>query len=249
MDDPIYLLLLDPERVGDTLFVKDLAERLTGWGTEGPPRIVLHGSGPQTEQLLESEARFLDRGAGGAVAAETDEDRRLIERSVREINRRLVSLFTFQQVSAVSAHGTERGLLRAAMDGGEHGGVQVGAVEWITDLAVRSVTPVVSSLAETGGEGPAREIPIARAAAELTDALASPVRVVVFTEESGYGVRENGSWLESAPVTKVDAESAHPVYPLVEALLGEGVRPLLTSPRGLAAEGGVRGTVIEPAAS
>lgn len=245
MDDPIYLLLLDADRVGDTLFVKDLAERLTGWGADGPARILLHGSGPQTEQLLESEARFLDRDEAGVMAAETDEDRRLIERSVREINRRLVSLFTFQQVSAVSAHGTERGLLRV----GEDGVLQVGAIDWITDLAVQSVTPVVSGLASTGVEKPAREIPLARAAAELAEALAPPVRVVAFTEESGYGVRENGSWLESAPIPELDAETASPVYPLIEALLAEGVRPLLTSPRGLAAEGGVRGTVIEPAAS
>lgn len=243
MSSPILLFLLDAERVGSTMFLKDLAERLTGLGPAGPARICLHGSGPQTEQMLEGTGLFPDR-KDGVVVVSSDRERELVHRSIREINQRLVALFTHQQIAAVSAHGDDRGLL-------EHTGadeLRVGPTGWITDLARKGVTPVVSSLARTEGRTAGREIGLARSASALVESVEEDLRVVVFTEESGYGVRRDGTWQDRAVFSEVDEDEIRPVYPLARRLIQAGLPVWVTSPRGLAAEGGMRATRIEEAA-
>lgn len=222
------------------MFVKDLTERLTGLGPAGPARICLHGSGPQTVRLLEEEGLFPDR-VDGVLAVSSDRERDLVDRSIREINQRLVALFTHQQVAAVSAHGSDRGLLdRAGEDE-----LRVGPMGWIVDLARKGVTPVVSSLAHAGGRTPGREIGLARSASALVGSTEEELRVVVFTDESGYGVRRDGSWQDQAALAEVDEDEIRPAYPLTRRLVEAGLPVWVTSPRGLAAEGGMRATRID----
>lgn len=242
MSPPILLFLLDAERVGSTMFLKDLTERLTGLGPAGPARICLHGSGPQTEQVLEGAGLFPDR-TDGVVAVSSDRERELVDRSIREINQRLVALFTHQQVAAVSAHGSDRGLFERT---GEDE-LRVGPTGWITDLARKGVTPVVSSVARTGGRTSGREIGLARTASAFVGSAEEDLRVVVFTEESGYGVRRNGTWQDRVVLAEVDEDEIRPVYALTRRLVEAGLPVWVTSPRGVAAEGGMRATRIEEA--
>jgi acetylglutamate kinase len=240
MDERLLLLYLDREHVGDSRFVKELSARLTRLGSGGPYRIVVHESGPQTEQALEGRGLFVER-SNGVFNISSAEEQAIVERSIRQTNRRVVALLTEHQVASVSVQGADKGLF--SWSPGD--GLQVGPVNWIHDLFGKYVTPVVSSLATDRPSGEVRELPGVLTVSALAEAFddISPI-VVYFTTDKGLGIRRDDQWLERIRVDELSPEDPIGHLPTVRRLVERNVPVLVTSGRGLKEDRGLRGTRV-----
>lgn len=240
MDHRLLILYLDREHVGDSRFVKELSARLTRLGSSGPYRLVVHESGPQTEQALEGRGLFVDR-ANGVFDTSSAREQELVERSIRQTNRRVVSLLTDHQVASVAVQGAAKGLFTWTRDEG----LQVGEVAWIRDLLSKYVTPVVSGLAVDQPSGEIRELPGVLTVSALTDAFEdiSPI-VVYFTTDKGLGIRREGEWLDIVGMDRLTEEDPIGHLPTLRGLVEREVPVLVTSGRGLKEDRGLRGTRI-----
>lgn len=240
MDSRLLILYLDREHVGDSRFVKELSARLNRLGTSGPYRMVVHESGPQTEQALEGQGLFVDRDAG-VFDISSAREQSIVERSIRQTNRRVVSLLTEHQVASVSVQGAAKGLFRWSHEGG----LTVGSVGWIRKLLSQHVTPVVSSLAVDDASGGVRELPGALTVSALSRALEdiSPI-VVYFTTDKGLGIRRGEEWQPT--IAAGDLTDDDPIGDLrtVRELARRKVPLVVTSGRGLKEDRGLRGTRV-----
>ncbi len=251
MQQNVYLVYLDRYHGGDPLFVKDLAERLKA--AEGRPGAyaLIHGSGEKVERTLESEGLFIER-EGGVLQVETAEQRRLVERAIRETNQQLVGTLTDAQVSAVGLQGTGRSLLRL----GAEGRVTAGHLGWVKDLIRMRVLPVISALvAEEGGGGTVREAPAVEAALAVAEALAGGGRAItlVFLAQRRLSGLLAGAEAETLPQARLDAlieADALPEPDAVRRAVDAGAEVLVASLEGLLRAGGPEGVrLARPAGS
>ena len=160
----LYLVYLDRHHLGDSLFLKSLAQHFAEGASGEPPCILVHGSGEKVERTLESQGYFPER-IDGVLDVETQEQRQLVERAVRETNQEIVAALTDEVVSTVGIQGVDRNLLGR----GEEGTVQATNVGWVTALIRQRVLPVVSALIEE--KGTTREVGAAAAIIALARAL------------------------------------------------------------------------------
>lgn len=191
----LYLVYLDRHHLGDSLFLKSLAQHFAE-GTSGEPLCLLvHGSGEKVERTLESQGYFPER-SNGVLEIEGEEQRQLVERAVRETNQEIVAALTDEVVSTVGVQGVDRGLL--GRDG--NGDVRAQNAGWLSALLKQRVLPVVSALVEEEGARP-EEVWAVEALVALAQALKTsfdPVACALTTTdrpglEGGAGVKDEAT--------------------------------------------------------
>ena len=133
------VVYLDPDHLGDPLFIPGLARDLTA-RTSG--LVLVHGSGERGERALESLGLF-PKAADGVWRVDDDRQRGAVERATRELNREVVHEFNEQGVVAVGAMAGDRGLVRV-----EEGQAVVGKARWVADLVRQGVTVLVGTLVD-----------------------------------------------------------------------------------------------------
>ncbi|MFO8098800.1 MAG: acetylglutamate kinase [Salinibacter sp.] len=237
----LYLLYLDRHHLGDDLFLKSLAQHMVRGKSGEPPCVLVHGSGEKVERTLEAQGLFPER-TDGVLEVEGDEQRRLVERAVREVNQDIVAALTDEVVSTVGIQGVDRNLLERDADGA----IRASSVGWLETLIKQRVVPVVSALVE---EEQVEEVWAVHVLEALADALSTafdPVACVLTTADQprlpeAEGELEQAS-LEALPDEHVSEPNA------VRRLVEDGRTVLLTTLQGLFGEGAPRGTYLRPAA-
>ena len=134
----MLLLYLDDYHLGDPLFLNRLARDAKAYAG---PLLLVHGSGDDLERALEAEGEVPER-VEGRVQSTTEAGRRLVERTIRDLNRRVVHALNDAGVAALRLVGSDRGLL--TMHSG--GIVEAGKVGWLTALMLQRVVPVIGLL-------------------------------------------------------------------------------------------------------
>ncbi|MFB6098670.1 MAG: acetylglutamate kinase [Salinibacter sp.] len=237
----LYLLYLDRHHLGDELFLKSLAQHFAEAGSGGPPCLLVHGSGEKVERTLEAQGYFPER-TEGVLDVENEEQRRLVERAVREVNQEIVATLTDEVVSTVGIQGVDRGLFRKE-EGEELRAANAG---WVSALLKQHVVPVVSALVEAPDTGQVQEVGSAEAVVALARALESsfdPVACAITTADVDGLPDEEGS--ARAKVSAADLTDEHLPNPAAVRRLAEaGLPVVITGLQGLFAAEEVRGTRV-----
>ncbi len=232
----LYIVYLDRHHLGDELFLKSLAQHFSQAKSGEPPCLIVHGSGEKVERTLESKGYFPERSEG-TLDLETEEQRRLVERAVRETNQELVAALTDQVVSTVGIQGVDRNLLGLAEDRR----ITASNTGWLAALIKQRVVPVVSALVEDGDK--TREVWAADVAVALAEALSAsfdPV-VSVFSKTDHPGVMDATGHVEELDVeTLSEQEVATPAA--VRRMHDAGVPVVITNAQGLLGGDELRGT-------
>ncbi len=237
MAEPLYLLYLDRYHLGDGLFLQALARAL---GRGAPPCLLVHGSGEHTELLFEADGFFVER-EGGVMPVSSSAEAALLERGLREINKKIVNVLTDSLVSAVGLHGADRGLLQ--LDKG--GAVRAGEAAWLARLVGQGALPVVSALVREEEQYQVREASLGRVVVALAKALETKeVRVVFFVKQHRPGLLDGTAIVREINVAKLPGETVLPEPDAVREVVAAGVPVLLTDPGGMVEEGGPQGTMV-----
>ena len=228
----LYILYLDTEHVSDPLFLEALAQQFHQHPVGHRRTLIIHGSSEKVERTFEAEGQFIER-ENGLLPVETEEQRRLVERDLRETNQSIVATLTDQVVPTVGIQGTDRQLLRRTDDGTIAAANNLG---WLDALLKQHVVAVVSSMIASDPDTIAEEVPLPEAAAALarpfaTDAVTDdpPVRVVLFHLDDTPGLQaDDGTLHEKCP-------PSHPNIPhknAVDVLTAQDMPVLLTNTNG-----------------
>lgn len=232
----LYIVYLDRHHLGDELFLKSLAQHFSEAKSGEPPCLLVHGSGEKVERTLESKGYFLER-TEGTLDPENEEQRRLVERAVRETNQELVAALTDEVVSTVGIQGVDRNLLGLAEDGS----VTASNTGWLAALIKQRVVPVVSALVED--EEGTHEVWAADVAVALAEALSAsfdPV-VSVFSKTDHPGIMDATGHVDELDVDALsDQDVAAPSA--VRRMHGAGVPVLITNAQGLLGADEPKGT-------
>ena len=235
----LYIVYLDRHHLGDDLFLKSLAQHFAEAGAQAPPCVLVHGSGEKVERTLEAQGYFPDR-SGGVLEIETEEQRRLVERAVREVNQEIVATLTDEVVSTVGIQGVDRGLLHKAP--GES--LKASNTGWLSALLKQHVVPVVSALVEAPDTGKVQEVPAVeavRALAQGLEASFDPVACVLPAVDATGAMDETGPM--SVGDSRVEDAVADPAA--VRALVGRGA-VLVAGAQELLGGTAVDGMWVEP---
>lgn len=223
----LHIVYLDRHHLGDELFLKSLAQHFSEAASGEPPCLLVHGSGEKVERTLESKGYFPER-IDGVLDLETEEQRRLVERAVRETNQELVAALTDEVVSTVGIQGVDRNLLE--LD--EEDNVTASNTGWLSALIKQRVVPVVSALVE--GDDGTQEVWAADVAVALADALSAsfdPV-VSVFAKTDHPGVMDATGHVDELDADALsDQDVSAPED--VRRIHGAGVPVLITNAQGL----------------
>jgi hypothetical protein len=231
----LYLVYLDRAHLGDPTFLQTLAQAAHHAPTGEPTCLYVHGSGEKVERTLEAQGLFPER-SGGVLQVESDDQRRLVERAVREVNHDIVGTLTDEVVPTVGVQGVDRSLLRLDDDGA----VQVGTTGWLEAMIKQRVLPVVSALATTP-DGTVREVWTAEAVVALARALQDAFDpTVVFFPKGTRSVQE------TEQLALADACAASAAADALRHVAAAGIPMLLTSADGLYRENGPIGAQIVP---
>jgi acetylglutamate kinase len=171
------VLYLDRYHLGDPLFLNGLARALA---TALAPTILVHGAAEDGERALEARGRF-PRWEGDVLEVADAEEAAIVERTARDLNRRIAHALNEAGVAAVRADGASRGLL--AMD--PEGEVRAGATAWLADLLRQGIVPVVAALVPEGET--VREVSGGAVTGALAQALADGVAVFLARRPLGDG--------------------------------------------------------------
>lgn len=238
----LYLVYLDRHHLGDDLFLKSLAQHFADAGTDGPTCLLVHGSGEKVERTLEAKGYFPDR-TGGVLDVESEDQRRLVERAVREVNQEIVAALTDEVVSTVGIQGVDRGLFGKEADGS----LRAANAGWVSALLKQRVVPVVSALVEDPDTGTVREVPAVEAVRALGRALEAsfdPVACALTTgDRSGLPSEEGGIQAVVEPDAVTDADVPEPSA--VRRLAESDLPVLITSLQGLLGGAEPTGTRLE----
>lgn len=237
----LYIVYLDRHHLGDELFLKSLAQHLSNAGMGAPPCLLVHGSGEKVERTLEAKGHFPER-TNGVLNVESAEQRRLVERAVREVNQEIVATLTDEVVSTVGIQGVDRGLLQQNSDEP----LRASNVGWVSALLKQHIVPVVSALTEDPDAGIVREVSAVEAVRALGEALASsfdPVACVLTTGDAP-GLSDGAGGVEDTVEGSAVTDEHVPDPSAVRRLSDAGVPVLVTSLHGLLSEDDVTGTRI-----
>jgi acetylglutamate kinase len=236
----LYVVYLDRHHLGDDLFLKSLAQHFAEAGAQAPPCVLVHGSGEKVERTLEAQGYFPDR-SGGVLAVETEEQRRLVERAVREVNQEIVATLTDEVVSTVGIQGVDRGLLHKAP--GEP--LKASNTGWLSALLKQHVVPVVSALVDAPDTGTVQEVPAVETVRALSEGLQAsfdPVACVLPAGDATGAMDETGPI--SAGDARVDDAVADPAA--VRTLVGGGEPVLVAGVQALLGGTAGEGVWVEP---
>lgn len=239
----LYLLYLDRHHLGDELFLKSLAQHFSNAGTDAPTCLLVHGSGEKVERTLEAQGHFPER-TDGVIDVETEDQRRLVERAVREVNQEIVAALTDEVVSTVGIQGVDRGLFRV----GDDASLQAANVGWLSALLKQHVVPVVSALVEAPGSGAVREVGTEEAVRALARALDDSFdpRICVLTTAEGAGVPNEAGEVQSEVESATLEDRSIPEPAAVRRLAETDVPVLVTSLQGLFNGATPTGTRVRP---
>lgn len=237
MAGPVYLIYLDTYHLDDLLYLTRLAQ-VAGRRGQRPLCFFVHGSGGQAERLLEAEGLFPPR-KDGRIMVQTEAEAALVERAVRQVNRRIVGELTDQRVHAVGFQGMDRGLLRWDSDGA----MEAGALGWLEDLIGKRVVPVLSTLVRDPQTGQPCEVPLAAATITLAHALQAACVVVFLTRNDEPGIRDGEHVLRTLDPDRLPAAVLSEPG-AVRAVVSSGIATLLTSAAGLYGADAPRGTWV-----
>ncbi|WP_103028861.1 acetylglutamate kinase [Salinibacter altiplanensis] len=226
----LYLVYLDRHHLGDELFLKSLAQYFSSAGTEAPTSVLVHGSGEKVERTLEAQGYFPER-TDGVLDVETEDQRRLVERAVREVNQDIVAALTDEVVSTVGIQGVDRGLFQM----GDDARLRATNVGWLSALLKQHVVPVVSALVEAPGTGTVREVGTEEAVQALAEALddAFEPRICVLTTADVAGVPDETGGVQSAIKGAALEEHSVPEPAAVRRMAETDVPVLVTNAQGL----------------
>lgn len=241
----LYILCLDRHHLGDDLFLKSLAQQLADDGTGAPYTLLVHGSGEKVERTLEAQGYFPERREG-VLEVDTPQQRRLVERGVREMNQEIVAALTDEVVATVGIQGIDRGLIRR-----EEGRLRASNTGWLSALIRQHVVPVVSALVKGTGSGENEEVPTAEAVVALAralDASFDPVACLFTTGDRGGLPDENQGILEEVSPGQVLSDQV-PGMEMLRRLSERGLPVLLTSPQRLFSDDSRRGTWVRTQSS
>jgi acetylglutamate kinase len=233
----LYVVYLDRPHLGDELFLKSLAQHFADGKSGEPPCLLVHGSGEKVERTLESKGYFPER-IDGVLDIEGEDQRRLVERAVRETNQEIVAALTDEVVSTVGIQGVDRNLL--GVD--EEGGITATNVGWLAALIKQRVVPVVSALVEHEDEEIEEvwAVDVAVALARALSASFDPV-LTVLTAADGSGLRDNGSVRDEVDMEGLSEDDVSDVA-AVERMQAADLPVLLTSAQGLLSGDTPKGT-------
>lgn len=234
----LYVVYLDRHHLGDDLFLKSLAQHFAEAGAQAPPCVLVHGSGEKVERTLEAQGYFPDR-SGGVLEVETEEQRRLVERAVREVNQEIVATLTDEVVSTVGIQGVDRGLLHKAP--GEP--LEASNTGWLSALLKQHVVPVVSALVEAPDTGKVQEVPAVEAVRALAQGLEASFDPVVCVLASGDVPGESEGETPASIEADALTEEAVP-EPAVARHLAPHLPVLVTDAQGLLGGSRVRGARV-----
>lgn len=226
-----YLLYLDPYHLGDPLFVQGVARRMAQAGAGKPPTLLVHGSGEQAERLLEAQGLFPEQEAG-VWKVTGPEEAALVERALRETNRKIVAALTDAVVAAVGVHGVDRSMMELAEDGT----VSARRLGWVRDLLTQRVVPVLSTLVTDTGTGRPREAAVGPVIQGLVEAIRpDEVTVVILLKTNKPGLLRDGERVATVGADAIPGSEVLPDPALVHTLAAAGVPVLLTTVRGFLA--------------
>lgn len=224
----LHIVYLDRSHLGDELFLKSLAQYFAEGQSGEPPCLLVHGSGEKVERTLESKGYFPER-TDGVLDIEDEDQRRLVERAVRETNQEIVAALTDEVVPTVGIQGVDRNLL--TLD--EEGQVAATKVGWLAALIKQRVVPVVSALVERE-DGCAEEVWAADVAVALARALSAsfdPV-VSIFSTTDQPGLMSADGVLDEIEAGQLsDDDVADPAA--VRRVHAAQVPVFITNPQGL----------------
>ncbi len=235
----LYLVYLDRHHLGDSLFLKSLAQHFAEGTSGDPPCVLVHGSGEKVERTLEAQGYFPERN-DGVLEVETDEQRHLVERAVRETNQEIVAALTDEVVSTVGIQGVDRNLLERDQDGA----IRATNVGWITALVKQRVLPVVSALVEED-DATVREIGAIEAIVALSRAFEASFDPVAcaLTTTNQPGLMDATGVQGHASIEAVSGEEV-PDRAAVRRLCDAGIPVLLTNLQGLMGGDEPEGTTL-----
>lgn len=124
-------LILDDYHLGDPMFAGRLARAVE---KRTVPLVLVHDSGEEGGRALEALGKIVERDESGVWPVGTDEERRIIERATRDLNRKLVAEMNENGVPAVRITGLDRGLL--SLD--QEGVLRCRRRDWIRSLAKKN---------------------------------------------------------------------------------------------------------------
>jgi acetylglutamate kinase len=237
----LYLIYLDRHHLGDSLFLKSLAQHFAEGASGEPPCLLVHGSGEKVERTLESQGYFPDR-TDGVLQVEGDEQRQLVERAVRETNQEIVAALTDEVVSTVGVQGVDRNLLRRGPDGS----VRAHNVGWVTALIKQRVLPVVSALVDGEEDGRPEEVWAVEALLALAEAFRDdfdPVACALTTTDQPGLMDATGE--QNAVAMDAVADEEVPDRAAVRRLHDAHLPVLLTNLQGLLGGDEPTGTRLE----
>ena len=222
----MHLVLLDDVHLDDPLFLNGFGRLLAGTPR---PLVLVHGDGGVADRALE---------AGGVFDAAPGDLDRARATAARALNRRLAARLTDAGVPTVGVLGADRGLLRLA----SAGTVEAGDTRWLVDVVARGAVAVVAALARTA-EGGGAAVPAASAVLTLARAWPEPAPAVAFTRTPRAGLGDPpAEALGPADLARWASDLADPAGARALADAPGGL--LVTTPPGLLAPGGPRGTWV-----
>jgi isopentenyl phosphate kinase len=237
----LYLLYLDRHHLGDDLFLKSLAQHFAEGPSGEPLCLLVHGSGEKVERTLEAQGVFPER-TEGVLNVDGEEQRRLVERAVREVNQEIVAALTDEVVSTVGIQGVDRNLLGRDAEGR----LQALNAGWVATLLKQRVVPVVSALVEDEQVEEVWAADVLVALAEALSASFDPVACVL-TRTDRAGLSGPEGVRASAPLAAVSDDDV-PEPAAVRRMAEAGLPVLVTTLQGLCREEGPEGTRIEASA-
>ena len=233
-EHPFLLVYLDAYHLGDPLFLRGFARDVEA---HVGPLILVHGSGEEAERALEARGFLTEEEKNGPAAQQ------LVERAIRDLNRRIVHELNDAGVPAVGVFGVDRGLLRRS----GRGDVEAGKVDWLVALVRQGGIPVVGGLVRSSANEFTEADPaqVLVALAQAVEAAAGvDATVVAFTTNRKAGLFDGAKHI---PTLSVNDLSSFPSVTEVEVLqrVAASVRVRLTTPHALAGEAPPDGTVLE----
>lgn len=236
----LYILYLDRHHLGDGLFLKSLAQHMASAQGDGPACVLVHGSGEKVERTLEAQGHFPEREKG-VLNIDGEDQRRLVERAVREMNQEIVATLTDEVVSTVGIQGVDRGLFEQT----EEGAIEAQNAGWVSALLKQHVVPVVSALVEDPSSGRVHEFWGVDAVVAIAEALSpsfDPVACLLTTTDRA-GLPAGGAIEEEMAVEAIP-DDAVPEPAAVRHLATTDLPLLVTNLQGLFNDGEPQGTFI-----
>jgi isopentenyl phosphate kinase len=230
----VYLLYIDRYHLGDVFFLRALGVSLARLARERRPAVVLHGPGEFTARALEAEGIFLDNRDVRALNEEGSREAAL--RAIRELNQRLVNIFTEALAPAISIDPASQRLFV------ETGGRLVKRRSaWLAELTTMPAIPVLSSTVSSD-LGPM----VASDREVLAAALADEAEItpVIFTKTSLPGIMAGKEPVATISPDDPKIEKCIRDAEVLELLTLARVNYVITNASGPGASGQPLGTMV-----